>query len=80
MQAISPEESIAVSSVPVLLIHGQSDGNIPIRHSRLIHARNPNTVLWEVPNADHCGAISVAPREFEVRVLNWFATHSSLQN
>jgi uncharacterized protein len=80
MQAISPEESIALSSVPVMLIHGQSDGNIPIRHSRLIHARNPNTVLWEVPDADHCGAISIAPHEFEVRVPKWFARHSSQQN
>ena len=51
MRKISPRDSVATSRVPVLLIHGQIDGNIPLRHSRLIHARNPNTVLWQVPNA-----------------------------
>jgi fermentation-respiration switch protein FrsA (DUF1100 family) len=73
MQQVSPEESVAASHVPVLLIHGRADSNIPIRHSRIIHARDPGASLWEVPNADHCGAISVAPGEFEQEVLQWFS-------
>lgn len=73
MQAVSPELSIADSKIPVLLIHGQVDSNIPVRHSRMIHTQDPRTVLWEVPNADHCGAISVAPKEFEERILDWFS-------
>ncbi len=73
MQDISPEDSVATTTIPVLLIHGQVDSNIPVRHSRIIHARNPNTQLWEVPAADHCGAISAAPQEFERRLLAWFA-------
>ena len=77
MGRISPEDSVAGSEVPVLLIHGQADSNIPVRHSRLIHERNPATELWEVPGADHCGAISTAPQEFEQRVLGWFAGHST---
>jgi uncharacterized protein len=79
MQTVSPQDAVAASSIPVLLIHGQSDGNIPIRHSRFIHAHNPNTALWEVPNADHCGAITAAPQEFERRVFAWFAVHSAPQ-
>jgi hypothetical protein len=75
MENISPEDSAAATNIPVLLIHGQIDNNIPIRHSRLIHARNPNTQLWEVPNADHCGAISTTPLEFEHRLLVWFLPH-----
>ncbi len=75
MQEISPEESIAHSHNPVLLIHGEVDSNIPVRHSQMIHARDPQTVLWEVPNADHCGAVSIAPAEFRRRVLEWFATN-----
>ncbi len=77
MWSISPEDSVAGSEVPVLLIHGQEDSNIPVRHSRLIHERNPGTELWEVPGADHCGAISTAPQEFEQRVLGWYASHSA---
>lgn len=74
MQQVSPQQSIARSDVPVLLIHGQVDSNIPVRHSRLIHARDPSTLLWEVPGADHCGAFGIAPKEFERRLLDWFST------
>jgi uncharacterized protein len=76
MERISPEDSVASTKIAVLLIHGQIDSNIPIRHSRAIHARNSKSVLWEVPNADHCGAVSVAPEEFDRRLLNWFGDHS----
>jgi len=72
LQQVSPEDAVGQTKVPVLLIHGQIDSNIPVRHSRQIQSRNPRTLLWEVPNANHCGAISVAPQEFETRVINWF--------
>jgi pimeloyl-ACP methyl ester carboxylesterase len=73
MQHVSPEDAVAATKVPVFLIHGQIDSNIPLRHSRRIQARNPSVILWEVPNADHCGAISTAPEEFNQRLLAWFA-------
>jgi pimeloyl-ACP methyl ester carboxylesterase len=72
MQQISPEDSVAATSIPVLLIHGELDSNIPVRHSRAIHTRAPKAELWEVPNAGHCGAISTAPEEFEKRLLIFF--------
>lgn len=72
MSQASPEDGIARTKIPILLIHGQIDSNIPVRHSRLMLAHHPGTVLWEVPGADHCGAISVAPREFKERVLSFF--------
>jgi pimeloyl-ACP methyl ester carboxylesterase len=78
MQQISPEDSVAATRIPVLLIHGQVDSNIPVRHSRLIHKRAPETQLWEVPGADHCGAISTAPEEFDRRLLGWFGSHSAV--
>jgi len=28
----------------------------------------------QVPNADHCGALSTAPGEFERELLQWFAS------
>jgi uncharacterized protein len=73
MTQVSPEQAVAKSDVPVLLIHGKIDRNIPLRHSLLIRQRNPRVILWEVPNADHCGAISIAPAEFERKLLAWFA-------
>jgi pimeloyl-ACP methyl ester carboxylesterase len=74
LQTVSPIDATTSTHVPVLLIHGQIDGNIPVRHSQLIHLRNPETILWEVPGADHCGAFATAPGEFEKRLLNLF-TH-----
>ena len=75
MEKASPEDAITKTQIPILLIHGQVDSNIPVRHSRRIHQRDPHTTLWEVPDADHCGAISVAPQEFERRLLAWFSAH-----
>jgi hypothetical protein len=79
MEQISPEDSAAAAAIPVLLIHGKVDSNIPVRHSRAIHARAPNTELWEVPDTDHCGAVSTAKQEFEHRLLIFFGSHSAVR-
>ena len=41
---------------------------------------NANVVLWEPPDAGHCGAASAEPGEYERRVLNWFAVHNDPPN
>jgi pimeloyl-ACP methyl ester carboxylesterase len=73
----SPEDTVARTRIPVLLIHGRADSNIPVRHSRRIQLRNPAVVLWEVPGADHCAAISTFPKEFESRMVGWYSNHQS---
>jgi uncharacterized protein len=76
LEAVSPLKAVTSTQVPVFLIHGQQDGNIPVRHSRMIAAHNPTIAVWEVPGADHCGAISVAPQEFEKTLISWFVAHT----
>jgi uncharacterized protein len=77
MNLASPKKAVANSRVPVFLIHGTSDRNIPSYNSQDIEAANPSTVvLWLVPKAVHCGARSVAPQEFDRRVLDWFTRHA----
>jgi uncharacterized protein len=75
----SPEDSVAASSVPVLLIHGKLDTNLPPRHSEMIlarsSARGSQVVLWEPAQAGHCGAAGAEPDEYERRVIGWFAAH-----
>jgi fermentation-respiration switch protein FrsA (DUF1100 family) len=61
--------------VPILLIHGDADRNIPPRHSRELHALNPATQLWEVPGAPHVASYGTAPEEYERKVVEWFRTH-----
>jgi fermentation-respiration switch protein FrsA (DUF1100 family) len=79
----SPEKAVATSRVPVLLIHGKKDTNLPPRHSEEILARNssrtPSVVLWEPAEAGHCGAAGAEPEEFERRVIGWFESHSTVR-
>jgi dipeptidyl aminopeptidase/acylaminoacyl peptidase len=75
----SPQNAVAASSVPVLLIHGLKDTNLPPRHSEMIMARSssrkPAVVLWEPAEAKHTGAAAAEPEEFERRLIGWFAGH-----
>jgi fermentation-respiration switch protein FrsA (DUF1100 family) len=78
MEAVSPKRAVIGTKIPVLLIHGLQDRNIPPYHSDMIQAKNPSEVIvWKVPGAIHTGAHQVAPQEFERRVLGWFADHST---
>ncbi len=77
----SPESAVAASKVPVLLIHGRKDTNLPPRHSERIlelnSSRNPEVILWEPAEAGHCGAAGAEPREYERRVVEWFESHDA---
>jgi alpha-beta hydrolase superfamily lysophospholipase len=78
MEAASPEQAVEGVKIPVLLIHGLSDRNIPPYHSDRIQSHNLSDItVWKVPGAVHTGAHKAAPVEFERRVLTWFAIHSS---
>jgi uncharacterized protein len=72
---VSPEDAVRSTRVPVLLIHGLADTNLPPRHSEEIKAANPRIELWEPVNAGHCGASSAEPEEYEQRVVGWFESH-----
>jgi len=79
MEAASPEQAVAGTNVPVLLIHGLSDQNIPSYHSDLIRAHNPShVVVWHVSGAGHCGSYQASPEEFDRRVLGWLSTMTNL--
>ena len=76
LYAANPEAALNRSHTPTLLIHGTSDRNIPIEHSRRLLAGTPRTTeLWEVPGGGHVGAWSASGPEYEQRVIDWYATH-----
>ncbi len=78
MEMASPEHAVEGMKIPVLLIHGLDDRNIPPYHSDRIQSRNPSSItVWKVPGAVHTGAHQAAPEEFERRVLGWFAADSA---
>jgi len=78
----SPLAAIRHAAIPILLIHGTRDVNIPLRESEELHAANPVfTTLWIVEGASHVAAHNIDPQLYERKVLAWFnspATHSKL--
>ncbi|MCI0354266.1 MAG: alpha/beta fold hydrolase [Acidobacteria bacterium] len=72
LEQASSENAVAGTRIPVLLIHGAEDDNIPPRHSERIASRNARVTLWRVTGARHGGAADAAPEEFETRVVAWF--------
>lgn len=78
LSQISPQNSVSKSNIPILLIHGLADDNIPAHQSEMIRSANPgDVVLWEVPGAGHCGAEAAAGGDFDSRVLSWFSSHDA---
>ncbi|MGA9040380.1 MAG: alpha/beta fold hydrolase [Terriglobales bacterium] len=54
MEDAAPKQAVEGSQIPVLLIHGLIDHNIPPFHSDEIQSHNPSEiVVWKVPGAVH---------------------------
>ena len=76
LQRASPAEAIRSTRVPVLLIHGAADTNIPWHHSQQLHALNPSaTALWLVPGAEHVSSLATEPETYARTVVDWFNNH-----
>ena len=79
LAASNPAQTVATAQVPVMLIHGLKDDNLPARHSEAIfrgaQGKNKNVILWEPLNAGHCGASTAEPLNYEQKVISWFVAH-----
>jgi dipeptidyl aminopeptidase/acylaminoacyl peptidase len=76
MRQASPAAAVRSTTVPILLIHGTADVNIPASESATLHALNPRfTTLWLVPGAEHVASLSTSPQEYVRRVTEWFRSH-----
>ena len=72
LRRVVPIEAIREARIPVLLVHGSSDGTIPPDHSRRLHAANREwTEHWEVEGAAHTTSIEAGGDEYERRVVGW---------
>ena len=73
-----PETAVLHSDVPVLLMTGTADNDIPMHHAKELEAAcGPRCSLWVVPGANHGGISSVTGAEFGHRILVWFETHDA---
>jgi pimeloyl-ACP methyl ester carboxylesterase len=72
----NPSRALRTTKTPVLLIHGLSDRDIPLRHAYAPAASNREHVaLWLVPNATHTAAWAAAPDEYPAGILGFLAAH-----
>jgi pimeloyl-ACP methyl ester carboxylesterase len=76
----APVAAIARSRVPVLLMTGTADSNIPMHHAEeLERTCGPGRcALWVVTGAGHGGISTVTGAQFGQRILAWFEAHDSL--
>jgi fermentation-respiration switch protein FrsA (DUF1100 family) len=69
LRRATPVEAIRGARIPILLIHGTADHNIPPRHVQALAAANRAAQVWMIPNAGHYGAWAAAPTEYPRRLL-----------
>lgn len=59
---------------PVLLLHGQKDEVVALRHAQSLKRRaGPAADLWIMEAASHCDGIEVAPREYAEQLAAFVA-------
>ncbi len=75
INSVSPKNAIKYAQAPILLIHGEKDSQISVKHSILLHEANPDTELWIIENADHGQAHALKTKEYEKKVLEFFDKH-----
>ena len=74
-RSLDPVHAIGkIAPRAVLIIHGDADASIPVRHARELYAaaRDPKE-LWVIPGAAHVSGLYHAETEYAQRVLGFFA-------
>jgi dipeptidyl aminopeptidase/acylaminoacyl peptidase len=75
----APAQVVRELAVPLFLIHGEKDSQIPAEHARQIyaHADPTRTELWLVPGVDHGQAHAIEGERYEIRVSTFLERHLS---
>lgn len=69
---VSPLNAVKEVNVPILLIHGGKDSQIPVENSILLDENAKNSELWIIENADHGQNHALKKQEYEKRILDFF--------
>jgi dipeptidyl aminopeptidase/acylaminoacyl peptidase len=75
----SPISSVTADDAPVLLIHGDKDGVVPLEHSEkmetALRAANVATKLVRVPGAGHTMVPNAEKVDYTGEMVRWFDAH-----
>ena len=69
------DEIWRIAPRPVLIVHGDADGLVPLSDARQLQAAGPSAELWVVGGAGHGGSYGTNPQAYTERVANFFARH-----
>ncbi|MBM3232352.1 alpha/beta hydrolase [Candidatus Pacearchaeota archaeon] len=72
---VSPALSIKEIDIPVLIIHGEKDTQIPAENAYILKKNNPKAELWIAKNADHGQVYALYKDEYESRIKNFLEEH-----
>jgi dipeptidyl aminopeptidase/acylaminoacyl peptidase len=71
-----PADEIArIAPRPVLIVHGDADGLVPLSDAEQLKAAGPSSELWVVHGAGHGGSYGTAPQAYTERVAAFFERH-----
>ena len=67
-----PRDAVIKIAYPILVIHGQSDDRVPVRHGIQVHqSAHPDSKLWLVPEVLHMDSFLTYPDEYTIEVVNY---------
>jgi pimeloyl-ACP methyl ester carboxylesterase len=72
---VSPAQAIKNSTVPIFVIHGEKDSQIPVENAYVLKESNPGIELWIVPGADHGYAHALTKDEYERKIKEFLKKH-----
>ncbi len=72
---VSPAFSVKDTNIPILIIHGEKDSQIPVENAYVLKASNPDIELWIVKDSDHGQAFALFKDEYEHRIKSFLRKH-----
>ena len=67
-RGISPRDAVTGKSIPILIIHGSEDSQIPVENAHSLKEANPASELWIVEGTDHLQAASLRKTAYQKRI------------
>ena len=68
---VSPASAVKDMKIPILVMHGDKDSQIPVENAYLLKENNSHIELWIIKGADHGQAYALHPEEYKKRVKDF---------
>ncbi len=83
VKEVSPARMVAASETPVLIVHGEADEMVPVRHARILgraigadaETPVPGRGVWIIPGTGHVQGYRNRRAEYVNRVAGFFDRH-----